>query len=149
MGLNVQDIREDTMRVLGKGSKERQLYLNEACLEALSAYLAVRTEPKDELRHRDALFVSRNKTRLTTRAVENIVHKAVTQAGLDPKYSPHKLRHTAATLMLNNGVDVRTLQDVLGHENLGTTQIYTHISDANRKMAVDANPLAHVKKQED
>ena len=149
VGLNVQDIREDTMRVLGKGSKERQLYLNEACLEALSAYLAVRPEPKNELRHRDALFVSRNKTRLTTRAVENIVHKAVTQAGLDPKYSPHKLRHTAATLMLNNGVDVRTLQDVLGHENLGTTQIYTHISDANRKMAVDANPLAHVKKQED
>lgn len=146
VGLNVQDIRDDTMRVLGKGNKERQLYLNEACLGALEAYLAVRPQPKDELRHRDALFVSRNKTRLTTRAVENIVRKAVTQAGLDPQYSPHKLRHTAATLMLNNGVDVRTLQDVLGHENLGTTQIYTHISDANMKMAVDANPLAKVKK---
>ncbi len=146
VGLNVQDIRDDTMRVLGKGNKERQLYLNEACLDALKAYLEVRPQPKDELRHRDALFVSRNKTRLTTRAVENIVRKAVTQAGLDPQYSPHKLRHTAATLMLNNGVDVRTLQDVLGHENLGTTQIYTHISDANMKMAVDANPLARVKK---
>lgn len=146
VGLNVQDIRDDTMRVLGKGNKERQLYLNEACLGALEAYLAVRPQPKDELRHRDALFVSRNKTRLTTRAVENIVRKAVTQAGLDPQYSPHKLRHTAATLMLNNGVDVRTLQDVLGHENLGTTQIYTHISDANMKMAVDANPLAKIKK---
>lgn len=146
VGLNVQDIRDDTMRVLGKGNKERQLYLNEACLDALKAYLEVRPQPKDELRHRDALFVSRNKTRLTTRAVENIVRKAVTQAGLDPQYSPHKLRHTAATLMLNNGVDVRTLQDVLGHENLGTTQIYTHISDANMKMAVDANPLAKVKK---
>lgn len=146
VGLNVQDIRDDTMRVLGKGNKERQLYLNEACLGALEAYLAVRPQPKDEMRHRDALFVSRNKTRLTTRAVENIVRKAVTQAGLDPQYSPHKLRHTAATLMLNNGVDVRTLQDVLGHENLGTTQIYTHISDANMKLAVDANPLAKVKK---
>ncbi len=149
VGLNVQDIREDTVRVLGKGNKERQLYLNEACLSAIQSYLAVRPEPKEEMRHKDALFVSRNKTRLTTRAVENIVQKAVRQAGLDPKYSPHKLRHTAATLMLNNGVDIRTLQDVLGHENLGTTQIYTHISDANMKQAVDANPLAHVKKQEE
>lgn len=147
VALNTKNIRDDTMRVLGKGNKERQLYLNEACLDALEAYFEVRPEPKDEITHRDALFVSRNKTRLTTRAVENIVKKAVTQAGLDPKYSPHKLRHTAATLMLNTGVDLRTLQDVLGHENLGTTQIYTHISDANMKMAVDANPLAHLKKQ--
>ncbi len=144
VGLNVQDIRDDTVRVLGKGNKERQLYLNKACLDALGQYLAVRPEPKDEPRHRDALFVSRNRTRLTTRSVENLVRKAVLTAGLDPKYSPHKLRHTAATLMLNNGVDIRTLQDLLGHENLGTTQIYTHISDANMKQAVDANPLAHV-----
>lgn len=149
VGLNVQNVRDDTLRVLGKGNKERQLYLNEACLSALAQYLAIRPQPKDDPRHKDALFVSRNKTRLTTRAVENIVQKAVTQAGLDPSYSPHKLRHTAATLMLNNGVDIRTLQDVLGHENLGTTQIYTHISDANMKMAVDANPLAKVKKQEE
>ena len=149
VGLNVQDIRDDTIRVLGKGNKERQLYLNEACLGAFEAYMAVRPDPKDDPRHKDALFVSRNKTRLTTRAVENIVHKAVLQAGLDPKYSPHKLRHTAATLMLDHGVDIRTLQDVLGHENLGTTQIYTHISDANRKQAIDANPLAHVKKRAD
>lgn len=148
VGLNIQDIRDDTVRVLGKGNKERQLYLNEACLDAIQAYRLVRPEPKDEPRHRDALFVSRNKTRLTTRAVENIVQKAVRQAGLDPKYSPHKLRHTAATLMLNNGVDIRTLQDVLGHENLGTTQIYTHISDANMKQAVDANPLARIKKKD-
>ena len=149
VGLNVQDVREDTIRVLGKGNKERQLYLNQACQEALQAYLAVRPDPIEEPRHRNALFVSRNKTLLTTRAVENIVQKAVAKAGLDPKYSPHKLRHTAATLMLNNGVDLRTLQDVLGHENLGTTQIYTHISDSNLKQAVDANPLARVKKQED
>ena len=149
VGLNVQNVRDDTLRVLGKGNKERQLYLNEACLSALAEYLAIRPQPKDDPRHKDALFVSRNKTRLATRAVENIVQKAVTQAGLDPSYSPHKLRHTAATLMLNNGVDIRTLQDVLGHENLGTTQIYTHISDANMKMAVDANPLAKVKKQEE
>ena len=115
---------------------------------ALEQYLAIRPDPKDDPKHRDALFVSRNKTRLTTRAVENLVRKTVLQAGLDPKYSPHKLRHTAATLMLNHGVDIRTLQDVLGHENLGTTQIYTHISDANMKQAVDANPLAKVKKSD-
>ena len=86
VGLNVQDIREDTVRVLGKGNKERQLYLNEACLDAIQAYLVVRPEPKEELRNKTALFVSRTKTRLTTRAVENIVQKAVWQAGLDPKY---------------------------------------------------------------
>ena len=148
VGLNVQDIRDDTIRVLSKGNKERQLYLNEACLGALEQYLAIRPDPKDDPKHRDALFVSRNKTRLTTRAVEHLVRKTVLQAGLDPKYSPHKLRHTAATLMLNHGVDIRTLQDVLGHENLGTTQIYTHISDANMKQAVDANPLAKVKKSD-
>jgi site-specific recombinase XerD len=146
VGLNTKDVREDTIRVLGKGNKERQLYLNEACLEALKAYLAVREEPKDDLRHKDALFVSRNHTRLTTRAVENIVQKAVTQAGLDPKYTPHKLRHTAATLMLKNGVDIRTLQDVLGHENLATTQIYTHIADSDLKTAMNANPLGKVSK---
>lgn len=149
VGLNIQDVREDTIRVLGKGNKERQLYLNDACLTALDDYRALRPEPKDDVRNRNALFVSRNKTRLTTRSVENLVQKAMLQAGLDPRYSPHKLRHTAATLMLNNGVDVRTLQDVLGHENLGTTQIYTHVSDANMKTAVDANPLAHTKKQEE
>ena len=148
VGLNVQDIRDDTIRVLSKGNKERQLYLNEACLGALEQYLAIRPDPKDDPKHRDALFVSMNKARLTTRAVEKLVRKTVLQAGLDPKYSPHKLRHTAATLMLNHGVDIRTLQDVLGHENLGTTQIYTHISDANMKQAVDANPLAKVKKSD-
>lgn len=149
VGLNIQDVRDDTVRVLGKGNKERQLYLNEACLDALRRYQAVRPQPRDDPSNRNTLFVSRNKTRLTTRAVENIVQRAVTQAGLDPKYSPHKLRHTAATLMLNHGVDIRTLQDVLGHENLGTTQIYTHISDANLKTAANANPLAHEKKQGD
>ena len=88
VGLNVQDIRDDTIRVLSKGNKERQLYLNEACLGALEQYLAIRPDPKDDPKHRDALFVSRNKTRLTTRAVENLVRKTVLQAGLDPKYSP-------------------------------------------------------------
>jgi site-specific recombinase XerD len=143
-GLNTKDIREDTIRVLGKGNKERQLYLNDACLEALAAYMAVREEPKDELRHRDALFVSRNHTRLTKQAVENIVRRAVTNAGLDSRYTPHKLRHTAATLMLKNGVDIRTLQDVLGHENLATTQIYTHVSDSDLKTAMNANPLGNL-----
>lgn len=85
VGLNVQDIREDTVRVLGKGNKERQLYLNEACLDAIQAYLVVRPEPKEEFRHKNALFVSRNKTRLTTRAVENIVQKAVRHGGVGPQ----------------------------------------------------------------
>ena len=149
VGLNVQDIRDDTIRVLGKGNKERQLYLNEACLGALAQYLAIRPEPRDHPQHRDALFVSRNRTRLTTRSVENLVRKTVLQAGLDPKYSPHKLRHTAATLMYQSGAaDVLALKEILGHEQLSTTQIYTHIGNEALQKAAENHPLAKKRPKE-
>lgn len=144
IGLNVTDIRGDQLRVLGKGNKERILYLNDACIQTIQDYLAVR--PSQQAIDKNALFLSRRRTRISKAAVEKLVKKYLTKAGLDSsQYSPHKLRHTAATLMLQNGVDVRTLQELLGHENLNTTQIYTHVDNDNLRMAAKANPLSQVK----
>lgn len=144
IGLNVSDIRGDQLRVLGKGNKERILYLNEACIQAVQDYMAVR--PAQQAIDRNALFLSRRRTRISKAAVEKLVKKYLMKAGLDStQYSPHKLRHTAATLMLQNGVDVRTLQEVLGHENLNTTQIYTHVDNENLRLAAKANPLGSLK----
>lgn len=144
-GLNVTDIRADgTLRLLGKGNKERLVYLNEACEQAIKAYLAVR--PNDDIVYTDrhALFISRNHRRISNKTVQYIVKRYLQKAGLgDMGYSTHKLRHTAATLMYQHGnVDIRVLKDILGHSNLGTTQIYTHVSDTQIKSAIDANPLA-------
>lgn len=149
-GLNITDIRPDgNMRVLGKGNKERIVYLNEACMEAVNAYLAVR--PNDQLKDQDrnALFISRQHKRISNKTVQHLVKTYLEAAGLGGQgFSTHKLRHTAATLMYQHGnVDVRVLKDLLGHANLGTTQIYTHVSDQQIKNAVDANPLASHKKK--
>ena len=144
--LNVMDIKGNQIRVIGKGNKERILYLNDACIDALNAYLPCRITPKEDPCNRGALFVSRNRNRISRTTVEKLVKKYVAQAGLDEtKFSAHKLRHTAATLMYQNGVDVRTLQNVLGHENLNTTMIYTHTNNANIKEAIERNPLAKIK----
>lgn len=143
VGLNLSNIRSDnTMTVIGKGNKERTIYLNDACQAALRRYLQVR--PADGLQDRNALFISRNNRRISVRAVQNIVEKFLDKAGLSGQgFSAHKLRHTAATLMYQHGhVDVLLLKEILGHENLATTEIYTHISDSQLKKAVDANPLS-------
>lgn len=148
-GLNLKDINGETVRVLGKGNKERILYLNPACQQAIRDYLLARdgtnVQPKDQ----DALFLSRNHRRISVDSIQILVKRTCSAAGLDPeRYSPHKLRHTAATLMLQNGVDVRTLQEVLGHESLNTTQIYTHIDNEGLRTAARANPIGRYKKQE-
>ena len=146
VGLNTTDIIGDQIRVLGKGNKERMLYLNEACVDAISAYLPHRLPTRASESDR-ALFVSRNHNRMRKTTVEHMVKKYIQKAGLDEtKFSAHKLRHTAATMMYQNGVDIRTLQDVLGHENVNTTMIYTHIHDANMREASQKNPLAALKR---
>lgn len=147
-GLNLGDIRQDgTMRVTGKGNKERMVYLNTACVSAIENYLRVR--PSDDIvaTDKNALFISRNHKRISNKTVQLIVNKYLEKAGLGGQgYSTHKLRHTAATLMYQHGnVDIRVLKDILGHSNLGTTQIYTHISDNQIKNAIDSNPLSNVK----
>ncbi|MCK9479681.1 MAG: tyrosine recombinase XerC [Firmicutes bacterium] len=142
--INISDIKETTLTVTGKGNKQRIIYLNDACVRAIKIYLEVR--PKDKVKDRDALFLNKNKQRIGARGVQLIVKKYLALAGLDAKkYSTHKLRHTAATLMYRYGnVDIRILQEILGHENLSTTQIYTHTESAQLQQAVDKNPLSNI-----
>ena len=141
VGLNLSDVYEDRLRVVGKGNKERFVYFGTPCRKAIDAYLAERK--KRILTDNRALFGSRNGNRISVTAVHRLVEKALKQAGLDAtQFSAHKLRHTAATMMLSGGVDIKTVQEVLGHENLNTTQIYTHIESTELKIAAEANPLS-------
>ncbi|MBQ6931752.1 MAG: tyrosine recombinase XerC [Clostridia bacterium] len=146
VGLNLKSIGIDgSLRILGKGNKERMVYLNKACTDALNSYLAVR--PRDGVKDREALFISRHKTRISPKTVQHIVKTYLEKAGLEG-YSTHKLRHTAATLMYQHGdVDVMLLKELLGHESLATTQIYTHVANEQIRSAINANPLAQVKKE--
>lgn len=141
VGLNLTDVYEDRIRVVGKGNKERFVYFGSSCRKAIDAYLPIRH--KIVLTDNRALFGSRNGNRISVDAVHALVKKAFLKAGLDAtQFSAHKLRHTAATMMLSGGVDVKTVQEVLGHENLNTTQIYTHIENTELKIAAEANPIS-------
>lgn len=143
VGLNLNDVYEDRIRVVGKGNKERIVYFGSACKAAIDDYLLERKQKV--LTDNRALFGSRDSNRISVTAVHRLVKKHMLQAGLDPdQYSAHKLRHTAATLMISNGVDIKTVQEVLGHEHLNTTEIYTHIENTELKIAAEANPLAHI-----
>lgn len=141
VGIDIKDIEGDKLRVIGKGNKERQVFLNHLAREAISDYLEERLPPKDD--KEDALFISRNRQRISQRAVENVVKKYLQIAGLDSsRYSAHKLRHTAATLMYRYGeADLRSLQQILGHESVATTEIYTHVSSDMLQDTIDRHPL--------
>ena len=140
------DFSESKMTVIGKGNKERVIYLNKACMEAIKSYLSIRPHDKVKYDSRDALFLSERKERISNRSVQDIVKKELMKAGLDTnKFSVHKLRHTAATLMYQYGnVDIRALQELLGHESISTTEIYTHVNDERVRDAVENNPLANL-----
>ena len=147
VGINLTDFKEETIRIVGKGNKERTVYLTDASKDALQQYLTPRAALQN-MKDKNALFVSkRTGKRLTARRVEQIVEECLAAAGLAGKgYSPHKLRHTAATLMYRSGhVDMLALQEILGHANVSTTQIYTHISREQLDQAVKSSPLAAVK----
>jgi site-specific recombinase XerD len=143
-GINISNIKGDILTVIGKGNKERTVYLNNACMKAIEDYLSVRSKNLHKIIDKDALFISKNWTRLNKRTVEMMLKKYLKAADLDTdKYTPHKLRHTAATLMYKYGnVDIRSLQKILGHENLSTTQIYTHVDDEKLREAINSNPLS-------
>ncbi|MGI6560032.1 MAG: tyrosine recombinase XerC [Saccharofermentanales bacterium] len=147
VSINMSDISQETLTVMGKGGKERTVYLNSVCIQAIDDYLPERLKPTRDS-DRDALFISRNRRRISQRAVQNLVKKYIVKAGLDPKkYSTHKLRHTAATLMYQYGeVDLRSLQQILGHSSVSTTEIYTHINDDMLHEAVENNPLNSYRK---
>lgn len=144
VGINLSDIKGDTLIVTGKGNKERVVYLNNACINAISAYMKVR--PADGVIDRNALFLSKRNQRISIKTVQWLVKKYIHDSGLDEsKFSVHKLRHTAATIMYKYAeTDLRTLQEILGHEQLATTQIYTHIDDKQRRKAADDNPLGKI-----
>lgn len=151
VGININDIdfSENKMTVIGKGNKERTIYLNKACMRAVHEYLDVRPKDgikTDKLNSRKALFLSERRERISKRTVQHIVDKELIAAGLDTKkYSTHKLRHTAATLMYQYGnVDIRALQEVLGHESISTTEIYTHVANQQARDAIESNPLADI-----
>lgn len=148
VGLNLSDVYDDRIRVVGKGNKERIVYMGSACKKAIDNYLIDRASMQcDDER---ALFVSRDKKRISVTAVHRLVKKHMLRAGIDTtQFSAHKLRHTAATLMLSSGVDVKTVQEVLGHEHLNTTEIYTHIENTSLKIAAEANPLSKFKAEDD
>ena len=144
-GLNLDDIMDHVMRVTGKGNKQRMIYMNDAVVSAIQAYLPHRIQP-NKMRDQNALFTSLNRNRISVQTIKMLVNKYVDRAGLSYKdCSAHKLRHTAATLMYQNGVDIRTLQEFLGHEQVNTTMIYTHIENVAIKDAVNSNPLSNIK----
>lgn len=141
-GINLDDIsNEETLKVKGKGNKERTIYLNNACMKALEEYFKNRPEIDN-----NALFLSMRNNRMSNRAIQHMIEKYIVLAGLDPKkYTVHKLRHTAATLMYQYGnADIRSLQEILGHESITTTQIYTHVRSEQLKHTVDNNPLSNI-----
>lgn len=152
VGISLPDIDPElrSLKVTGKGSKERIVYLNDACRDALSAYLPQRANTQTKERRENALFLSRLGTRISVKTVQWMVKKYLGEAGLQYKgYSTHKLRHTAATLMYQSGqVDIRVLKDILGHEQLNTTQIYTHVSNEQMERAVMNNPLSEIEAPE-
>lgn len=148
VGLNYNDISSDnTVRILGKGNKERIVHLNKACVSAIESYMRVR--PKDGVIDKNALFLSNRLKRISTRTVQHLVEEFLEKSGLgNLGMSTHKLRHTAATLMYQYGdADVLVLKDILGHENLSTTEIYTHVVDEQRKNAIENNPLANIQNE--
>ena len=147
VGINIKDITfsECKLNVIGKGNKERTIYLNKACMNAINDYIK-NARPKEGIKYdsKDALFLSERKERISNRTVQYVVKRELQKAGLDTnKYSVHKLRHTAATLMYQYGkTDIRALQELLGHESISTTEIYTHVDDSQVRNAVESNPLS-------
>jgi len=146
--INIKDINfsDNKLNVIGKGNKERTIYLNKACVNAINDYLKMRPREGVKYDSKDALFLSERRERISNRTVQYIVEKELRAAGLDTtKYSVHKLRHTAATLMYQYGnVDIRALQELLGHESISTTEIYTHVESSQVRNAVESNPLANM-----
>ena len=144
VGININDINGSNLRVVGKGDKERNIHLNKACLDAISEYMKVR--PNNDAKDKQALFISRQGNRISNKVVQANMKKYLKMSGLEDKgYSVHKLRHTAATLMYQHGgVDLRILKEILGHQNLATTEIYTHIASEQIDKAFESNPLAKI-----
>lgn len=145
------NLQEETVKVLGKGNKERVLYLSKSCILAINKYLEVRNYifPKNSCCSNEvSFFVSHLGKRISTRTIQEIVKEELKTAGLDTtKYSAHKLRHTTATLMIQNGIDIRVIQEILGHTCINSTEIYTHLDNSKIRKGIKQNPLANFHKE--
>jgi len=130
-GLNLDDVDFDDgcAVVRGKGKRERLVLLGKECRAALHAWVACR----ESLARDSALFVNKNGKRLSPRSVGRLLEKYLARAGVDPRASPHTLRHSFATHLLDNGADIRSVQELLGHRSLSTTQVYTHVTTVRLK----------------
>jgi site-specific recombinase XerD len=144
VGINMEhlDAWEGTVRVFGKGSRERSVPIGERALNAVRAYARSRGLEFPGGREQDVpLFVNARKGRLSTRSVRTIVSLWARRAALTKRVHPHTLRHSFATHLLDRGCDLRSVQEMLGHKNLSTTQIYTHVSTARlREVYEKAHP---------
>ena len=139
VSLQVEDIDwpSETLRVIGKGQKERLLPIGRPAIQAMQQY----RQQADV--HTGALFLSKLRRRITTRAINNLLKKYISAAKIPFDITPHKLRHSFATHLLDNGADLRSVQSLLGHASLSTTQIYTHVTKARLKTEYDkAHPRA-------
>jgi integrase/recombinase XerC len=138
------DFTAQTIRVRGKGKKQRTSPVGVTAIAAIQKYLELRRhDPRSAGFDQEALFVNKHGQRLSTRSVRRKLDKYLAEAGLDPNISPHTLRHSFATHMLNNGADLRSVQELLGHQSLSTTQVYTHLTAPRLKQAYDeAHPRA-------
>jgi integrase/recombinase XerC len=145
-GLNMEDLdlAEGIATVRGKGRQERLALLGRPALVALRRWVKGRAIVVGALAHESpALFLNKNGTRLSSRSVGRLLEKYLKQAGLDPRTSPHTLRHSFATHLLDNGADIRSVQELLGHRSLSTTQIYTHVTTHRLQESYDrAHPRA-------
>ncbi len=138
--LNVQDVDfvGQAIRVRGKGKKQRVSPVGLTALNAVRKFLDLRQgDPRAATFDQNALFVNKHGQRLSTRSVRRKLDKYLAESGLDPSISPHTLRHSFATHMLENGADLRSVQEMLGHQSLSTTQIYTHLTTQRMKTAYD------------
>lgn len=134
VGINIDDVdlEEGIARIRGKGKRERVAPLGKYAIVAIIRWMAIREAPEQK-----ALFLNKNGTRLTARSVGRMLEKYLKIAGLDPRTSPHTLRHTFATHLLDRGADIRSVQELLGHASVSTTQIYTHITTDRLKQEYD------------
>ncbi len=146
VGLNDGDLdfSDEISRIRGKGRKERLAPLGKYAIEALRAYMPIREFSQKETKGREApVFLNRFGSRLTVRSVGRMLEKYIAELGLDTRTSPHTLRHSFATHLIDRGADIRSVQELLGHKSLVTTQIYTHLSTANlREVYLRAHPRA-------
>ena len=129
VSLNLENWERDAdiLRVIGKGRKERICPLGRFAVKALNQWIEVR-EPDQKSKDPNAMFLNRFGRRLTTRSIGRMLEKYLLETGLDRQATPHTLRHSFATHMLDGGADLRSVQELLGHKSLTTTQIYTHVS---------------------